>query len=86
MFATYIMKLPVIKQLVENHSLEDLKKAETAIEEGESPNIEIKGEDEGEQFTHVIAAVWIKEKMEKDGVDARAAMREYTQKVRNSIS
>jgi hypothetical protein len=80
------MKLPVIKQLVENHSLEELKKSEAAMEEGETPDIEVKGEDEGEQFTHVIAAVWVKEKMEKEGVDARAAMREYTQKVRNSIS
>ncbi len=80
------MKLPVIKQLVENHSLEELKKAEAAMEEGETPAFEVKGEDEGEQFTHVIAAVWVKEKMEKEGVDARSAMREYTQKVRNSIS
>lgn len=80
------MKLPVIKELVENHSLEELKKCETAIEEGENPTIEVKGEDEGEQFTHVIAAVWVKEKMEKDNCDVRAAMREYTQKVRNSIS
>ncbi|WP_338769182.1 hypothetical protein WAF17_09320 [Bernardetia sp. ABR2-2B] len=80
------MKLPVIKQLVENHSLEDLKKAEMAMEEGENPTFEVKGEDEGEQFTHVIAAVWVKEKMATDGIDARAAMREYTQKVRNSIS
>ncbi len=56
------------------------------MEEGETPNIEVKGEDEGEQFTHVIAAVWVKEKMTTDGIDARAAMREYTQKVRNSIS
>lgn len=80
------MKLPVIKQLVENHSLEELKKSEVAMEEGETPDIEVKGEDEGEQFTHIIAAVWVKEKMEKDGIDARSAMREYTQKVRNSIN
>ena len=39
------MKLPVIKQLVENHSLEELKKAESVMEEGETPNIEVKGED-----------------------------------------
>jgi len=80
------MKLPVIKELVENYSLKDLKKSEAAMEEGENPHIEIKGEDEGEQFTHIIAAVWVKEKMEQDGLDARSAMREYTQKVRNSIS
>jgi hypothetical protein len=80
------MKLSVIKELVENHSLEELKKSEAAMEEGEIPTFEVKGEDEGEQFTHVIAAVWVKEKMELDGIDARSAMREYTQKVRNSIS
>ena len=80
------MKLPVIKELVENYSLEELKKSEAAMEEGETPNIEVKGEDEGEQFTHIIAAVWVKEKMELDGIDARSAMREYTQKVRNSIN
>ncbi len=80
------MNLPVIKNLVENYSLEDLKKSETAMEEGENPTFEVQGEDEGEQFTHLIAAVWVKEKMELDGIDARSAMREYTQKVRNSIS
>ncbi len=80
------MKLPVIKELVENYSLEELKASESAMEEGETPNIEVKGEDEGEQFTHIIAAVWVKEKMATDGIDARSAMREYTQKVRNSIS
>ncbi|AFM03475.1 hypothetical protein Fleli_1030 [Bernardetia litoralis DSM 6794] len=80
------MKLSVIKELVENYSLEQLKKSEAAMEEGETPTFEIKGEDEGEQFTHIIAAVWIKEKMATDGIDARSAMREYTQKVRNSIS
>jgi hypothetical protein len=80
------MKLPVIKELVENYSLEELKKSEAAMEEGETSNIEVKGEDEGEQFTHIIAAVWVKEKMAIDGIDSRSAMREYTQKVRNSIS
>lgn len=80
------MKLSVIKDLVENYSLEDLKKAESIMEEGENPTFEVQGEDEGEQFTHIIAAVWVKEKMELDGIDARSAMREYTQKVRNSIN
>jgi len=80
------MKLSVIKELVENYSLEELKKSEAAMEEGETPYMEVKGEDEGEQFTHIIAAVWVKEKMEQDDIDARSAMREYTQKVRNSIS
>lgn len=80
------MKLPAIKELVENYSLEQLKACESAMEEGEKPTLEVKGDDEGEQFTHVIAAVWVHEKMAQDGCDVRSAMREYTQKVRNSIS
>ncbi|WP_291728330.1 DUF6952 family protein [Bernardetia sp.] len=80
------MKIPAIKELVEKYSLEELQKAENAMEEGEEHSLEVKGEDEGEQFTHVIAAVWVKEKMAKDSIDARTAIREYTQKVRKSIS
>ncbi len=80
------MQLPVIKQLVENHSFEALKAAEIAIEEGEDPQIDIPGEDEGEQLTHAIAAAWVKDKMNTDGLDARKALREYTKIVRGSIS
>jgi len=80
------MKIPEVKKLVEQEALEALKKAEEAIEEGEEPGIAIGGDDEGEQLTHVIAAVWIKEKMQNDGDDFKTALRAYTQKVRQSIS
>ena len=45
----------------------------------------IAGEDEGEQLTHVLAAIYIKEHMEEHGSDLKTALREYTLKVRNSI-
>ncbi|HBH22271.1 MAG TPA: hypothetical protein DDY13_02490 [Cytophagales bacterium] len=80
------MKIPVIKKLVEQHDLETLKQAEAAFEEGENPGIEVEGEDEGEQFTHVIAAVWIREKMNAEGLEFKKALREYTSKVRTSIT
>ncbi|KOF03663.1 hypothetical protein AWW67_07635 [Roseivirga seohaensis] len=80
------MKIPVIKKLVEEVALEDLKAAEEALMEEQKPAIEIQGDDEGEQLTHVFAAIFILEKMEKNGVDFKTALREYTQKVRTSIS
>jgi hypothetical protein len=80
------MKLAVIKKLAETQTLEDLRLAEEAILNEENPQIEIDGEDEGEQLTHAIAAIQILSDMEKDGVDLRTALRAYTERVRNSIS
>lgn len=80
------MKIPVIKKLVENHSVQELMAAEEDLVEERSPSIEIEGEDEGEQLTHVFAAIFIHEKMEKEGKDFKASLREYTSKVRTSIS
>ncbi len=80
------MQLPVIKQLVNDHDLEKLIAAEEAILEEESPAIKIEGSDEGEQLTHVMAAVWVKNEMEKEGIPLNKAIRNYTVKVRNSIS
>lgn len=80
------MKIPVIKKLVENHSVQELMAAEEALVEEQKPAIEIEGEDEGEQLTHVFAAIFILEKMDKDGKDFKTALREYTSKVRTSIS
>lgn len=80
------MKIPVIKKLAEAHSLDELRAVEEALYNEEVPVIEVKGEDEGEQLTHVLAAVFIKEHMEEHGSDLKTALREYTLKVRNSIS
>lgn len=80
------MKLPVIKKLVKNYDVAQLQDAEQALLEDRAPAIEIEGDDEGEQLTHVFAAVWILNKMETDGLDENKALRAYTEKVRNSIS
>jgi hypothetical protein len=79
------MKIPIIKQLVETFSIEELKNAEHALAEGEKSNIDISGEDEGEQLTHAYAALWIKTKIENEGLDFKTALREYTNRVRKSI-
>jgi hypothetical protein len=80
------MKLAVIKKLAETQTIDNLRLAEEAILNEEKPQIEIDGEDEGEQLTHAIAAIQILSDMEKEGVDLRTALRAYTERVRNSIS
>ena len=79
------MKIPVIKKLVERYSLEELQAAEAALAEEQNPEIDIDGEDEGEKLTHAFAAMWIKEKV-NEGMEFKVALREYTNKVRESIS
>ena len=80
------MKIPVIKKLAVAYSLADLRAAEEALYNEETPAIEIIGDDEGEQLTHIIAAIFIKEHMSEHSSDLKTALREYTLKVRNSIS
>ncbi|GGG10902.1 hypothetical protein Q4E40_11720 [Pontibacter sp. BT731] len=80
------MKIPVIKKLVETQSLDALTAAEEALMEEQPLAIEVEGDDEGEQLTHVIAAAWILTYMNDNGVDFKTALREYTKKVRVSIS
>lgn len=79
------MQAPVIKQLVERYSPEELMQAEAALLEGETSAIEVEGKDEGEQLTHISAAIWILEEMSK-GTEFRMALRAFMEKVRNSIS
>jgi len=80
------MKIPAIKKLVESHTVSALKLAEEEILEEKTPSIEIEGDDEGEQLTHCLAAIWVKEEMEKSGEEFRTVLRKYTERVRNSIS
>ena len=80
------MKIPIIKITVENFSIEDLKKAEEQLLNEETPTIDIEGIDEGEQLTHCMAAIWIKEEMEKNGISQQQATRNYIDRVRKSIT
>jgi hypothetical protein len=79
------MHIPTIKKIVEQYSIEELQAAEAAILEEQAPAIDIPGEDEGEQLTHAIAAIWILNDMQENNRDAKSSLREYTKKVRKSI-
>ena len=80
------MQLPEIKRLSETYSVEELRKAEEAIMNEARPEIEVQGKDEGEQLTHILAAIDILQDMKNNSVDLRTALRNYSQRVRNSIS
>lgn len=80
------MNIKTIIALTDSHDVQTLTKAEAALLEGETLPIEVAGIDEGEQLTHLMAAIWCKNEMESTGCDSRTAVRQYTQKVRNSIS
>lgn len=79
------MKIPAIKKLVESYSLPQLQEAEAALMEEQKPSIEIGGDDEGEQLTHILASIYIKEKMEQNNTPFNQALRDFSQRVRNSI-
>ncbi len=79
------MQIPVIKKLVEQYSLSQLQEAEAAMMEEQKPAIEVEGKDEGECLTHVLASIYIKQKIEQ-GTAFNQALRDFSQRVRNSIS
>ena len=80
------MQIPVIKKLVETYTLAQLQDAEAAMLEEQKPTIEVEGKDEGECLTHVLASIYIKDRMEHHGTAFNQALRDFSQRVRNSIS
>lgn len=80
------MQLSIVKQLVNDFDLSQLEAAETAIYEEKAPEIKVDGEDDGEKLTHVMAAIWVKNEMAKENIPLPQALRNYTLKVRTSIS
>jgi hypothetical protein len=80
------MKIPAIKKLLEKYDLETLRDAEARLIEDVPLDIDVEGDDEGEQLTHILAAIYIGEMMEHDKVDFKTALRDYTSRVRGSIS
>lgn len=80
------MKTPAIKKLVESYTLTQLQDAENALIEEQKPAIEVEGDDEGEKLTHVLASIYIKQKMETEGIPFNQGLRDFSQRVRKSIS
>jgi len=79
------VNIAVIRLLVETYDNHQLQQAEAAILEGAAPDIPIEGKDEGEQLTHVMAALWIIQQMKESDDDLTTALRAYALRVRSSI-
>ena len=81
------MKIPEIKKLCETYTIEQLREAEDSLlNERALLSISVGGDDEGEQLTHVLAAIWCLQDMKENNTPLPQAVRNYTVKVRNSIS
>jgi hypothetical protein len=80
------MKLPVIKKLVELYTLVQLQQAEEQLLNEQPIAIEVDGDDEGEQLTHILGAIDVLERVKNENKDKSTALREFFQRVRNSIS
>ena len=79
------MKIPAIKLLVESFTTAELQQAEASLMNEQPLGIEVPGDDEGEQLTHILAAIEIQNHM-ASGMAFPQALRQYTQRVRTSIS
>ena len=80
------MQLKAIKDLVAK-PISELESLEEKLMEGESLDQEIvAGSDEGEQLTHLSAAIWVLKEVEKNGSEAKTEIRNFMSRVRNSIS
>jgi len=79
------MNVAEVKNLVDNYSMDLLIAAEKALIEDTHVPIAIGGEEESEKLTHVLAAVFILEKMKTVDVDFNTALRDYTRQMRESI-
>ncbi|MBC8032613.1 MAG: hypothetical protein H7Y03_00595 [Chitinophagaceae bacterium] len=80
------MKVPAIKKLCETYSIEQLREAEDKLLDDQAHGLEVEGDDEGEQLTHIMAAIWCLHDMKENSTALPQAVRNYTVKVRNSIS
>ena len=80
------MKINAIKDLVENYSIEVIESMTTQLENGEPLSHPVGGDDEGEQLTHLLGASWILQQMREKGTDFKTELRNFTARVRDSIS
>ncbi|RYD78338.1 MAG: hypothetical protein EOP53_11375 [Sphingobacteriales bacterium] len=80
------MNIGAIKTLVDTHDLFTLQQLQNELEEEKTLTHDVPGEDEGEKLTHLLGAIWIKEKMFENATDYKTELRNFTSRVRGSIS
>ncbi|MEQ9442443.1 MAG: hypothetical protein RIG62_25620 [Cyclobacteriaceae bacterium] len=80
------MKIPAVRKLVENYTIDQLTEAEQALVKAQELPITVEGSDESERLTHLLAAVFVLEKMKTEHVEFREALRDYSRRVRESAN
>lgn len=80
------MNIASIRHLADTFTRDELQHAEAALLREEALSIDVPGIDDGEKLTHLIAAQWVLRHKDTEGVDTMTAIREYTKRVRASIS
>jgi len=81
------LKVAVLRSLIDEFSIEQLRTFEEQLLEGEEVSFEkVGGEDEGEQLTHLSGAIWCLEQAEANGTDPKKEVKNFISRVRNSIS
>ena len=79
------MKIPAVRNLVENVPVKQLREAKRCIVEDKTLSISVEGDDAAEQLAHVFAAIFILEKMQMNAVDFEEALLDYSKNVREKI-
>lgn len=80
------MNVSSVKSLIENYSIARMQAAEEALMNDMPLPFDVEGKDEGEQLTHLLAAIYCKQEMEQSGITVNEALRLYGRRVRNSIN
>ena len=81
------MQIKVIKQLIDQFSLDALQRLEERLLEEETLDTkEVPGDDEGEQLTHLTGAIWCINEAKKNGTSPQSEVRNFASRVRKSIS
>ena len=79
------MKINIIKQLAETYPEATLNHAAEQIENGDTPNIPIEGDDDAEKLSHALGAAWVLEQVNQNQTDIRTELRNFAARVRESI-
>lgn len=79
------MKVEEVKRLVESHSVVELNDAEEALLAEREVPFKIEGETDGEQLQHVMASLWVIERMNSNDLEVAEAFQQYQENTRPSI-
>jgi len=80
------MKTNAIRDLVIHKTLHELEILRLGLIGAEAGHEAIPGADRAEKLTHVLAAIWVKQQIENQGISLADSVRRFGARVRNTIS